>query len=64
MHNKKDFIQAAIVSLVAFGGMVCACIYHFHENGFFLGFIGFVISGIWIFVMARDNIRECREEQR
>ena len=64
MHNKKDFVEAAIVITVAFAGMVCACIYHFHENGFFLGFIGFAIAGIWLGVMTRDNIRECMANRR
>ena len=64
MHTKKDFAEAIVVIVIAFTGMVCASLYHFHENGFFLGFIGFIIASIWTFVMIRDNIRECRANQR
>lgn len=64
MHSKKDFVESAVVIVIAFAGMVCACYYHFHENGFFLGFIGFAIATYWIVVMTRDNIKEYKQRKR
>ena len=64
MHTKKDFIEAGVVVAIAVIGMVMACVQHFHENGFFLGFIGFSISTIWIIIMIKDNLKERAVEQR
>ena len=58
MHTKKDFASASVIIAFSLAGMTFACIYHFHENGFFLGFIGFVVSILWLVVMIKDNIKE------
>ena len=64
MYNKFDFVEASICLVSSTAAMTMACIYHFHEYGFFLGFLGFVISCIWMFIMIRDNIKEGRFERR
>lgn len=64
MHSKVDFVEASVAISISVTGMTMACIYHFHENGFFLGFIGFVISSIWLVVMVKENIKEKKVQQR
>ena len=60
MYNKFDFVEASISLVLSTAAMTMACIYHFHEYGFFLGFLGFIISCIWMFIMVRDNFKESR----
>ena len=64
MYNKFDFVEASIAITISVTAMVMACIYHFHEYGFFLGFIGCVIASIWMFVMVKDNIKKRRLARR
>ena len=58
MYNKFDFVEASIAITISVTAMVMACIYHFHEYGFFLGFIGCVIASIWMFMMIKENIKK------
>ena len=64
MYNKFDFVEASIAITISVTAMVMACINHFHEYGFFLGFIGCVIASIWMFVMIKDNIRKRMDTRR
>ena len=64
MYNKFDFVEACVAIAISVTAMIMACIYHFHEYGFFLGFIGCVIASIWMFVMVKDNIKKRRLARR
>ena len=64
MYNKFDFVEASVAIAISLTGMTMACIYHFHEYGFFLGFIGCVVASIWMFIMVKDNIKRKRNARR
>ena len=58
MHKKESFYKAYIMVVLGMMVMVIACIYHFHDTGFGLGLVGFVLAVISIYTMHKDNKKQ------